>query len=104
MSGVKRTDISYEGGSPDEVELVTTAKDLGVAFLKRITQKEVLLLDMHSLESYKFEMLQTIEFTSERKRMTVIVREAKSGLIYVLSKGADSVMLQEAKPNFHVLH
>jgi len=32
-----------------------------------------------------------IEFTSERKRMTVIVRNTK-GTIKVLSKGADSVM------------
>lgn len=37
VSGIKRSDIKYEGGSPDEVELVTTAKDLGVAFLKRVS-------------------------------------------------------------------
>ena len=48
--------------------------------------------------------MHAIEFTSERKRMTVIVREVKSGLIYVLSKGADSVMLQADKPHYDVLH
>ena len=55
---------------------------------------------MHTMENYKFEVLHTIEFTSERKRMTVIVKESKSGLIYVLSKGADSVMLNADRPHF----
>jgi P-type E1-E2 ATPase len=40
---------------------------------------------------YKYELLNVIEFNSERKRMTVIVK-APNGEIRVLSKGADSVM------------
>lgn len=49
MQEIKRSDIAYEGGSPDEVELVTTAKDLGIAFLKRASQRELILLDMHTM-------------------------------------------------------
>jgi len=40
---------------------------------------------------YKFELLNLIEYNSDRKRMTVIVK-APNGEIKVLCKGADSVL------------
>ena len=44
-----------------------------------------------------FEILNIIEFTSSRKRMSVIVRD-ESGQIKVLTKGADSVLSQMLGP------
>jgi len=45
-------------------------------------------------ENRVFKLLEKIEFTSERKRMTVVVEEVgkASDYVYVFSKGADSVM------------
>ena len=42
---------------------------------------------------HKYEILHFCEFTSTRKRMSVIVRE-ESGKINLLCKGADSVILE----------
>jgi len=38
-------------------------------------------------------MLDILEFTSDRKRMSVVVKDCQSGKIFLLSKGADEVML-----------
>jgi len=40
----------------------------------------------------KFELLNTLEFNSTRKRMSVIVKDLQTYEIVVLSKGADSIM------------
>ena len=44
----------------------------------------------------KYELLNTLEFTSTRKRMSVIVREP-SGQIVLYCKGADNVILDLSK-------
>jgi len=40
----------------------------------------------------QYDLLNIIEFSSTRKRMTVIVRDQQKGTIKVLTKGADSVL------------
>ena len=40
----------------------------------------------------KFEVLNILEFSSTRKRKTVIVKNSKTGEIKVLTKGADSII------------
>lgn len=41
----------------------------------------------------RYEVLDTLEFTSDRKRMSVVVRDCQSGEISLLSKGADETIL-----------
>ena len=41
----------------------------------------------------EIELLNVIEFNSTRKRMTSVFRDAQSGEILVMCKGADSVLL-----------
>jgi magnesium-transporting ATPase (P-type) len=40
----------------------------------------------------KFELLHKIEFNSDRKRMTIVLKDLSDGEVYAYSKGADSVM------------
>lgn len=49
----------------------------------------VINIDNHQV---KYKLLNLIEFTSTRKRMTVIVR-TEQGRIKVLCKGADSIII-----------
>jgi phospholipid-translocating ATPase len=80
--------LRYKAQSPDEEALVDTARDLGITFLSR--NNNILELDVLG-EKRLYEILNIIEFTSSRKRMSTIVR-FPSGQIYVLCKGADSVI------------
>jgi len=41
----------------------------------------------------KYNILAEFPFDSTRKRMSLIVKEDKSGKIYLMTKGADSIML-----------
>lgn len=40
-----------------------------------------------------YEILDTLEFTSDRKRMSVVVKDSADGKILLLSKGADEAIL-----------
>jgi len=50
-----------------------------------------MLRSRQNIGGKRFQLLNVIEFTSDRKRMTVIVRTPE-GDIKVLCKGADSVL------------
>ena len=43
---------------------------------------------------YTFKLLHTFEFNSTRKRQSVIVQDLKSNEIYLMSKGADSILFE----------
>ena len=44
-------------------------------------------------EVFKYRLLNILEFTSSRKRMSVIVEEEATRTLMLLTKGADSVIL-----------
>ena len=79
--------------SPDELALINAAKYYGIKFIERNQFNELIIENVHHQQSqlYKYELLNVIEYNSERKRMSVIVK-APNGEIKVLCKGADSVL------------
>ena len=82
----------YNASSPDELALVEAAKDFGFEF-KGIDSKKVITVgETRTKLEHKFTLLNVCEFTSTRKRMSVIVRMGDSGEIKLLCKGADSVI------------
>lgn len=82
--------IIYHAASPDERALVDGAKSFGYVFDTR-TPNSVEIMALGDRE--KYEVLHVIEFTSARKRMSVIVR-TPSGQIKIYCKGADSVIYE----------
>ncbi|MEQ2260700.1 Phospholipid-transporting ATPase IA, partial [Xenotaenia resolanae] len=80
--------IIYQAASPDEGALVRAARNLGFVFSGR-TPDSVIVEILESEE--KYELLHVLEFTSARKRMSVIMR-TPSGKIRLYCKGADSVI------------
>lgn len=38
----------------------------------------------------KYELIKRMEFTSERKRMSILIKDKEDGLIKLYTKGADS--------------
>ncbi|CAK9154288.1 unnamed protein product [Ilex paraguariensis] len=89
-------EISYEAESPDEAAFVIAARELGFEFFER-TQTSISLHELDHDSGKKvdrsYRLLHVLEFTSARKRMSVIVRNAENHLL-LLCKGADSVMLE----------
>jgi phospholipid-translocating ATPase len=94
------SNISYQATSPDELALVQVAKELG--FIAYDRQAETLTLKtfpsgLHEPAEFEdYIILDTIEFSSSRKRMSVLVR-FPDGRICLMSKGADSVVLERLR-------
>lgn len=92
--------IRYEGQSPDEVALVDAARDMGYALKTRgPATLEVVTQSAPGggggETTRVFELLAELEFTSDRKRSSVLVREsAVSDEVHLFTKGADSVMVE----------
>ncbi|CAM5109019.1 unnamed protein product [Eretmochelys imbricata] len=80
--------IIYQAASPDEGALVRAAKHLHFVFTGR-TPDSVIIDSLGHEERY--ELLNVLEFTSTRKRMSVIVR-TPSGKLRLYCKGADTVI------------
>ncbi|XP_072899859.1 phospholipid-transporting ATPase IB isoform X2 [Hemitrygon akajei] len=83
-------DVKYQGSSPDENSLVKAAKKLGFVFTARTPDSVV--VDVMGKEQI-YELLNVLEFSSSRKRMSVIVR-IPSGKIRLYCKGADNVIFE----------
>lgn len=89
--------------SPDEAALVGTARALGFNF-KNATKNGAVIEEFGKLTEY--EILNTLEFNSTRKRMSTIIKvpgktardEPKALLI---CKGADSVIFQRLDPTLN---
>lgn len=83
--------IRYQAASPDELGIIEALAKLGIVFTGRSASS--LIADWSGLankeEEEEFRILAVIEFTSERKMMSVLVRRA-NGTAVLFSKGADS--------------
>ena len=89
--------IEYKAQSPDEAALVQTASDLGFVFLGK--DREILSIRTpRSAEVEKYELLEILEFTSARKRMSVVLRridvDSDQDELLLLTKGADNVIFE----------
>ncbi|KAK9104462.1 hypothetical protein Scep_021306 [Stephania cephalantha] len=89
-------DIHYEAESPDEAAFVVAAREIAFEFYER-TQSSISLNELDPETGAKigrqYQLLNVLEFSSSRKRMSVIVRN-EEGQLLLLCKGADSVMFE----------
>ncbi|KAJ3516647.1 hypothetical protein NLJ89_g988 [Agrocybe chaxingu] len=120
--------IEYKAQSPDEAALVQAAADMGFVFRGR--ERETLYLQTpfaaqaHAQSSgtvtaaghptvprafavgvedgtlERYELLNILDFTSARKRMSVVLRrlDSEDGRLFLLTKGADNVIFERLKP------
>lgn len=81
---------NYQASSPDEVALVKWTEEVGLALFKRDLTS--LQLKPSNGQILQYTILQVFPFTSETKRMGIIVRDETSGEVTFYLKGADVVM------------
>uniref|UniRef100_A0A8C3G766 Phospholipid-transporting ATPase n=1 Tax=Cyclopterus lumpus TaxID=8103 RepID=A0A8C3G766_CYCLU len=89
-------ELVYQAASPDEGALVTAARNFGYVFLSR-TQDTITIKEMEE-EEKTYEMLALLDFNSDRKRMSIILK-FPDGRIRLYCKGADTVIYERLSPN-----
>ena len=88
----EKNDIIYQGVSPDEVTLVSTADELGFTFISR--ENNIIVIEIYDYEKDKkeireFEILKQFDFESERQRSSIILKDKKTNKIIIYIKGSD---------------
>ncbi|GAB2269219.1 Probable phospholipid-transporting ATPase 4 [Dionaea muscipula] len=93
--------FTYEAESPDEGAFLVAAREFGFEFCKR-TQSSVVVCERYPSFGQpverEYKILNLLDFTSKRKRMSVIVRD-EYGQILLLCKGADSIIFDRLAKN-----
>jgi phospholipid-translocating ATPase len=82
--------VAFEAASPDELALVEAAQELGYALIQR--SPRIITLAVPGGLQQTYEILDVIEFSSRRKRMSIVLR-CPDGRIWLLCKGADSTII-----------
>ncbi|KAL2578726.1 hypothetical protein AAZV13_15G024500 [Glycine max] len=92
---------TYEAESPDEGAFLVAAREFGFEFYRR-TQSSVVLRErffaLGQVVQREYKILNLLDFTSKRKRMSVIVRD-EEGNIILFCKGADSIIFDRLSKN-----
>ena len=88
--------LIVQASSPDELALANFAKFAGCAYMGLDDDNRMTV--SYKKKTYKFKLLQVLEFNSKRKRMSVIVEDEKGNII-LYCKGADSIILERMDPD-----
>ena len=89
-------DLKLQASSPDEIALINFAKYSGYEFIFR-NESGIVYLNINSVIT-EFKILHCFDYTSERKRMSIIVQD-KMGKIFMFSKGADNFIFPRITKN-----
>ena len=93
-------DREYQAALPDELALVQAARDLGYVVTDRQSGVVTLYRYMDGCDKppkvERYEILDVVEFSLARKRMSVVVR-FPDGRVCLITKGADNVIMEKLK-------
>lgn len=87
---VREKSGKYRAESPDELALVEGAGVYGCQLVERGSKE--MLVEIFE-EKKTFEILAVNPFNSDRKRMSVLLKDLKANEYLILCKGADNIML-----------
>lgn len=90
--------LEYSGPSPDERTLVMAAARAGIELRRR--DNAHIFLRVYG-EEIEYELLHIFEFTSDRKKSSILCREGNTGNLILFCKGADSVVLASLSDHNH---
>ncbi|CBZ54408.1 putative phospholipid-transporting ATPase, P-type [Neospora caninum Liverpool] len=88
--------IIFQAASPDEVALVSFARDMGVKLVHR--DEHCIRLEVPGGATLEYTVLTCFPFSSESKRMGIILREVATQKIFFFVKGAEAVMIPRLQP------
>lgn len=82
---------TYQGASLDEVAFLEMCKAVGFVKFNERDSDYITISVQGKIEKYR--LLRVVEFTSERKRMSVMVKNEATGRVVNFIKGADFEIL-----------
>ena len=82
--------ITYQASSPDEIALVQFAETLNMKLIYR-TDKIIKIKNANDIEE-EFDILANFPFSSETKRMGIVLKNKKYGHIIFYLKGAENII------------
>lgn len=88
--------ITYQASSPDEVAIVQFTEACGLTLVARDRTSMTIRLPDGTTQA--FEVLEIFPFTSESKRMGIVVRDGAGDIVFY-EKGADVVMTKIVQRN-----
>lgn len=94
---------TYQASSPDEVAIVRWTESVGLSLVDRTRTSMKLRTtgdaDGDELATFTFDVLEVFPFTSESKRMGIVIRDRTTGEVTFYQKGADVVMAKIVAQN-----
>ena len=99
---IEGSDLSYQASSPDEVAIVKWTELVGMTLIGRDRESIKIAIGsdfMNPVLILEYEILYNFPFTSETKRMGIILRDKCTGEVYFFEKGADMVMSKIVQVN-----
>jgi phospholipid-translocating ATPase len=96
-----RNIVEYQASSPDEVALVKFAESLDMRLVER--DQNTITIENAAKSPENYEILANFPFSSETKRMGIIIKHKSSGRLIFYLKGAETVMKSKVKPNQRVV-
>ncbi|CAH8579260.1 unnamed protein product [Dicrocoelium dendriticum] len=90
MVNITSDPVGYQASSPDEVALVSWTATVGITLVYR--DQHYICLRLPNGSSQMYDLLNMFPFSSESKRMGIIVRDRQTNQITFYVKGADTVM------------
>ena len=81
--------ISLQAASPDEIAIVSWTCWLGMELVHR--DLNTIILEFRGVRM-EFKILNVFPFTSESKRMGIVIKEVSTGEVTFFQKGADTMM------------
>ncbi|ORX34913.1 protein transporter [Kockovaella imperatae] len=89
--------VTYQASSPDEVAIVQWTESVGMTLISR--DRTSMTLRPPNGDPLTFDILAIFPFTSESKRMGIIIRERATGQATFVQKGADVIMSRIVQKN-----
>ena len=92
--GEDKNEIKYIGTSPDDLELVKAASAQGFKLINTSSEQKIIRMGHGGDDQIIFDILNALNFSSERKRMSIIIKEKNKKKIIIYTKGADCEILK----------
>ena len=82
----KNKQINYIGSSSDEVSLVNFARTLNYIYKEKNINDNIVTLEINE-KTFKYKIISKLDYSSERKRMSVVVHSLDNNNYYLFIKG-----------------